>query len=407
MRAVTIALATFFTVVQFYTSLARLSPTPPVGYVFASRSVAIGLVALLVLAAAVPLGRLVVERAPPARASTTLLGYWIGSAALSSALGIYPAAGFAVVGVMLLTGCFHIALVHFYPRAGVAAAVVATFLGVGLFSSVAALAMTVTRRPALLWALNHGRAAGFFVTANQFAAFLIVFIFIGIGTAGAATGLLRRLGAASTAVGTIALLGTVSVAGILGALCGGIFYCVALRARRAGVALALVAAVGGGALFFGPAVRHNAGESLDRIPIWRSGVRVAELFPLTGVGPMAYYKVYPVVRAPNGDLPGTFGALHPHDVYLSLAGETGLVGLAATAAGWLRFGHAFRSGVRGLGPRDRAFAMALAAGLVAVLVHGLFDTVGVVETAFVWIPCTALALAAAASGLPTAERVAA
>jgi O-antigen ligase len=122
---------------------------------------------------------------------------------------------------------------------------------------------------------------------------------------------------------------------------------------------------------------------------------------------MAYYKVYPAVRAPNGDLPGTFGALHPHDVYLSLAGETGLVGLAATAAGWVRFGHAFRAGVRALGPRDRAFAMALAAGLVAVLVHGLFDTVGVVETAFVWIPCTGLALAAAASGLPSGERVAA
>jgi len=35
-----------------------------------------------------------------------------------------------------------------------------------------------------------------------------------------------------------------------------------------------------------------------------------------------------------------------------------------------------------------------------VLVQGIFDTVGVVEMSFVWIPYTGLALAAARIGFP-------
>jgi hypothetical protein len=45
----------------------------------------------------------------------------------------------------------------------------------------------------------------------------------------------------------------------------------------------------------------------------------------------------------------------------------------------------------------------VAAGLVAVLVQGLFDTIGVVEMAFVWIPYTGLALAAVAAPAPERE----
>jgi O-antigen ligase len=399
-RALAPALAAFFTIVQFYTSLASLSPTPPVGYVFASWGDAALLVALLVLSGIVLLAGLVRERAAPTPASAAILGAWIGASALASALGLYPGAGFQVVGVMLLAGIFHLAVVRFYGRPGVARTLLDAYLWTGLIASLAALAMFVTRRPGALWALNHGRAAGVFVTANQLAAFAVAFLFVALGAALGGSGPVRWLGAAGAAAGAAALVATVSLAGLLGAAVAGAFYCLALGARRAALGLACAVALGAAVTLLRPAAGHNPAESFDRLRIWQAGIRVVELFPLTGVGPMAYFKVYPAVRPPNGDLPGTFGALHPHDVYLSLTGETGLVGLAAAAFGWLRFSRAFRAGVRTLDPRGRRFAFGVAAALVAVLVQGFFDTVGVVEVAFVWIPFAGLALAAAASGLP-------
>jgi len=109
---------------------------------------------------------------------------------------------------------------------------------------------------------------------------------------------------------------------------------------------------------------------------------------------MTYWRVYPSIRPPNGADPGSFGALHPHDVYLSLAGETGLVGLLAFAAGAFAFGRAIARVGAGR-PAAARLPLAICAGLLATLVQGFFDTVGVVQMTFVWIPFTALALATA------------
>jgi O-antigen ligase len=95
--------------------------------------------------------------------------------------------------------------------------------------------------------------------------------------------------------------------------------------------------------------------------------------------------------------------LHPHDAYLSLAGETGIVGLIAAGYGWWRIGAAIREALRRRMPRERMLAIGVCAGLCAALVQGIFDTVGIVQMCFVWIPYTALALAAAEHGLPLAD----
>jgi O-antigen ligase len=393
-RIVGAALATFFVTVQFYTSLAPLSPTPPVGYVFTSRAGAAALVGILAVAAAVVAVALVRERAPLPGPSRALLGAWLGSALLSSLLGLDPLAGLQVVGMMLLAATFHVGLVRYFQAPGVARTVLGAYLAAGLAAALAALVMVATRVPAPLWALNHGRAAGVFVTANQCAAFLIGFVFVALGVALAERGTMRLLGAVATAAGAAALAATESQAGWIGAAAAGIFLSLGLGARRLAAVFALaIVAVGLGAAWR-PTAGHNPAEAFDRLRIWRAGLRVAELFPLTGVGPMAYWRVYPVVRPPNGDPPGTFGALHPHDVYLSLAGETGLVGLAALGFGWARIAAAVRAGMRRAEPRARRFALGVSAALVAVLVQGLFDTVGVVAMTFVWIPYAALALAA-------------
>ena len=81
----------------------------------------------------------------------------------------------------------------------------------------------------------------------------------------------------------------------------------------------------------------------------------------------------------------------------------GLLGLVGLAVGWWAFAREVRRrlAVSGADPR---LALAVCAGLVATLIQGIFDTIGIVQMAFVWIPYTALALAAAGSVLPPEER---
>jgi len=392
------ALAAFFVVVQFYTSLAALSPTPPVGYVFATPAVAAGLVAVLVLAALVCLASLWRDRAWPGGASRRLLAAWILSAALSGLFGFDPISSAQVVGIMLVTGIFHVALVRYFDEPGTAAAVVGAYLAAGVVATVAALLMVVTRLPASLWSLNHGRAAGFFVTANQLAAYLIAFIFVALGAALAWRGALRWVASGAAVLALAALALTVSVAGWLGAAVAATYLAFALGAKRLGAALVACAVIAALAIALRSPAGHNPADVFDRLRIWRSGIRVAELFPLWGVGPMAYWRVYPQIRPPNADAPGTFGALHPHDAYLSLAGETGAVGLTAFGYGSWCFVRAMRAALRVASPSRRRLALGTCAALIAVLVQGVFDTIGIVEMAFVWIPYTALALAAAGTG---------
>ncbi|GAC1561954.1 MAG: hypothetical protein NVS3B17_14990 [Vulcanimicrobiaceae bacterium] len=386
------ALATFFVVVQFYTSLASLAPTPPVGYVFASPLAAGGLVAALVLAAAASLVRLVRDRARPDPASAALLAAWLGSATLSSALGLDPFAGLQVVAMMAMCAIVHVALERYLREDRVRSLVLGAYLGTGTLATLAALGMFLLRRPAALWVFNNGRAAGVFVTANQFAAYLIALLFVAFGVALGRSGWLRRLGWLTVALAAVGLVTTVSQAGWLGAAAGAAFFAIAAGARRAAIGIGCAAAILALVIVARPVARHDPAEAFDRVRIWTSGARVVQLFPLTGVGPMAYWRVYPAVAPPNADRPGTFGALHPHDVYLSLAGETGAVGMAAFGYGWWRFARTFRARLRASGPRERQLGLGIAAALVAVLVHGFFDTVGIVEMTFVWIPFTALAL---------------
>jgi O-antigen ligase len=399
-RAVPFALAAFFAVVQFYTSFAPLSPTPPVGYVFASRLGAAALVAALFVAAAF-LGWTVVRGVGPARDSVRMLAAWIGAAALASLFGFDPLSGFEVVAVMLVAALFHLALRRAYPEPAAGRAVVLTYLAVGVPAIGGALAMQALRTPAPLYALNHGRAAGFFVTANQFAAYLDAYAFVALGVALAARDRrLRAFAGGSALLAFVALGLTFSRSGWVGALAAGLFLAAQLRARAVLAALGVLCVAAAAIVALRPFARHDPADAFNRLATLEAGVRAAVLFPLTGAGPMAYWRVYPSLRLPNGAPPGTFGALHPHDAYLSWAGETGLVGVVALGVGWLVFVRAMRGALANAPAASRRFALGVAAGLVAVLVQGVFDTIGVVQVTFVWIPLTALALAGATNGLP-------
>ena len=395
------ALAAFFAGVQFYTSLAALSPTPPVGYVFLNRAGAAVLVAILILAALVALVELVRSHVVVPQSSRTILIAWVGTALVASLFGFDPRSGLEVVALMCVAAIFHVALVSFYREAPVARWLLTAYLGSGIFVSLAGLGMLAAHRPAALYALNHGRAASFFVTANQFATYLLLMGFTAVGVGLVARDrALRGIAWAAAGAAALALLATLSRSGWIGAAAGAIFLLMLLRQQRAAL-LATAALVAAAILFAAiPVARHDPADTFNRVASLGAGARAALLFPLTGVGPMAYWRVYPSIRPPGGAEPGSFGALHPHDVYLSLAGETGLLGLVALALGWVTFARALVRSTRRPGA-DPRLALAICAGLVATLFQGIFDTVGIVQMTFVWIPYTAVALAAAdAGGLP-------
>lgn len=394
--AVAIPLAVFFVVVQFYTSLQALSPTPQVGFSFAGRAGAAVLVTLLALSSLACAAALLRERALWAPSpSRTILTAWIGAALLGSVFGIDPLSGVQVVATMLLGAFFHLALVRYYRRAPVARMLLVAYFAVGAAAAAAGIAMALAHVPAGLYAVTQGRAAGFFVTSNEFGEYLDIFVFVALGALlGSRDPLVRGLAAAGALLGAVALVLTFSREALAGAGAAAVFFAFASGRRRAGFGVLAVAALAAAVLVFRPFPHHDPSDTFSRLRTVQSGLRVASLFPLTGVGPVAYWRVYPAVRPVNGAEPGTFAALHPHDIYVSLAGELGVAGLAAAVFGWFRFAADVRLRLaRGPGGQ-RSLAIGVCAGLIALAVSGLTDTIGVVQMTFVWIPYSALALAA-------------
>lgn len=404
---IAVALAVYFVGVQFYASLAALSPTPPVGFAFLGRAgagVLMGALALSALACAAALAR---ERAlREASPSRTILAAWIGAVLVSALFGLDPLSGVQVVATMLLGAFFHLALVRLFHRPGVAATLLISYLSAGLIATALGIAMVLLHVPAGLYAGTHGRAAGLFLNANQFAEFLDLFVFVALGVAaGAREPLPRVLGWSGVALGSCALVLTFSREALAGAAAGAMFFAFARGRSRIALALGAGTALAAVLLLLRPFPHHDPSDSFSRLRTIESGVRVASLFPLTGVGPVSYWRVYPAIRTVNGAEPGTFGALHPHDVYVSLAGELGLVGLAAAAYGWVRFTRVVRRRLPLAAAPQRALALGVCAAFVALAVSGVLDTVGVVQMTFVWIPYTALALGALAEpGSALADR---
>jgi O-antigen ligase len=267
----------------------------------------------------------------------------------------------------------------------------------GCAAALLALAFVVARTPADLYADNHGRAVGSFLNPNEFAEYLLAYLGAAAGIAMVRRGTaLGRFAVVCIVVGTVALALTFSRWGLVAAACGVAAYAVAMRPRQglwlAGGALAAVLAVN--SVF--PWTHHEPQDTGARAVAWRAGFATWAHFPLTGVGPLAFERLYAVMRAPDAPGAQTPIAFDPHDLPLSILAETGSVGFVAFA---VTVG-AFLRGLPRLAasaPRDhRTLAFAIYAGLVAVAVHMLLNSVSI---AFgIIIQFSALALAAARWG---------
>ena len=129
-----------------------------------------------------------------------------------------------------------------------------------------------------------------------------------------------------------------------------------------------------GALIDAPDVRgvgiNDANYALiERLAHWQAAVNMIEAQPWTGVGFSNYQPVYEQYRLLNW--PAPLG--HAHNIYLNIAAETGLPGLAAYAVLWIAIFALTLRAIRDRRGVDRALALGLLGAWVHLSVHHLFD----------------------------------
>lgn len=320
----------------------------------------------------------------------------LGAALLSAAIGFDPPAGLACAGIFALGIVWHLGILRYYADPIVARAMYWSHVVTCGAASMAAIVMVVIREPAAQYAIAHGRAVGTFVLPGELAGYLVVLLPICYGIVAASRApSLRVCAALALVVGLGAMALTYSRAGWVGLGAAAAFVAVTrARDKRMGAIVAAVlvcAAIAAVLLAFD--VAHNPSEDFTRLPIWRAAVSIAVRFPLTGVGPFAFERLYALVRAPDADAT----AYHAHSVYLTFLTETGVLGTAAACWLWWRFVSELRRRLASASPRAATLATAITAGLVGTLVQGLIDTVTVVVFGL-WLPTMALALASARDG---------
>ncbi len=383
---------TYFVVPLFPPFITLTAVTIP-GVSLVPRSFAVALLALMACVA-VYAGALLLRR-PVERPRTLIpLLLWLGAALVSALLGFDPAGGMLFIGIFGLGVVWHLALLRYYTYPGVSRAIFFSYLISGAAASFAAVVMVIARVPADQYTIGHGRAIGTFILPGELAGYLIVFLPIAFAVGRVARSrALRTLAWIALALGAAAFILTFSRAGWMGLAAAIAFFAFARGTVRRRYA-ALIVLCGLAAVLVVFNVHHDPAENYTRLSIWQAGVEIVRRFPLTGVGPFDFARIYPLVRLPDGDLT----AFHAHSFLLTIFAEMGIAGVAAVLAAWWRFGVALRDRVRCANARNATIALAVAAGLAGTWVQGLIDTVSVVIFGL-WLPSMALALAAAEYGL--------
>jgi O-antigen ligase len=313
-----------------------------------------------------------------------------GAGVLAGLLGFDPRAGVVFTFIGGLGIVWHCAIVRFYADRYAAATLLAAYLISGGIASAVAIAMVAARAPVVQYALQHGRATGTFILPGELAGYLIVLVPISYAVARVASLQWLRVAAwTSVALGLSALVLTYSRAGLMG-FAAAIAFLVAVRTRHGARGAAIVICAGIIAVLVLFNAHHDPSEDYTRISIWQAALQIIDRFPLTGVGPFNFSRLYAVVRAPDAD-PTAF---HAHSLYLTFFAEFGLIGVAAIVWLFWRFIAEMRRRLASASASQAFLALSVVAGLVGVAVQGLIDTVSVVIFGL-WMPSLALALAAA------------
>lgn len=388
-RPIAWVIAALFALLPLYPSFIILTGVTPPGVALLSKPASVALFAISA-AGALFLGWTLLR--PPREVPPTVLPLlvWLGASLLAAALGFNPAAGAIFLLIFGLGLLWHMAIVRYYEPANAAEPIFWSITVSCAVACAAAVAMSLLRLPPALYAIGHGRAIGSFVLPGELAGYLIVMLplLFALGRV-ARSRSLRTAAWISLCAGIAAFILTFSRAGWVGLAAAIAFYAAwSGGVRRRYAPLIVLAGVCAVVALFN--VHHNPAENYTRLSIWQAGLEMARRFPLTGVGPFDFARIYPLVRLPGGD-PQAF---HAHNLLLTIFAETGIAGACAMLWAWWRFTTVLRERVAGASPANAAIALAVAAGLAGTWVQGLIDTVTVVIFGL-WLPAMALALAAA------------
>lgn len=375
-RAVVTAIAFMYATIPLDGAFAVLDPLRPPFAPLLPPPAALAFAAAMLAAAAV-CGWGLLRRPPPLRIALAQLG--AGSAIVPAALlGFDPPTGLALALVVLALGVPGAALYRYSALPGVTRAILVVTLASAAVSAALALAMLATRSPAAIYAYNNGRAIGTFLNPNELAAYLLVLLGLAAGAAFCASGAAVRAAAALTlALGGVAFATTYSRWGFASALAGGALFALWQGGRRAWIGVGILAIVAA-LLVAGPGrAFHNPRDDASRIVAWATGARTFLAFPLTGVGPLAFPRTYDVFRPPEAPGVSAPVAFDPHNLPLAYLSESGLVGFCALLFSWSVYGREILRELRAAGARRRTFVYAAAAGLIALDVHVLANTVSI------------------------------
>ncbi len=372
-RLQAVASAIAFASIPFFPSFITFTNVAFPGISILPLPAAIALLGAMLVLAAIAIPAIALPpRVRPSLLTPILI--WFAACVVSLAFGLNLRDGSIFIAIFALTILWHAHIVRYYEHPGIARTIWWSYLISGTLASAAAVAMVLTRHPAQLYSIANGRAVGTFVLPGELAGYLLFFIPIAYALARVAEGpALRAAAGIACGSGAVALILSFSRTG-WGGLAAGIGFLVAVRSRRGGL-------VRGGAIVTAAVVivlllfnqHHNPSENYTRLSIWQAALGAIDRFPLTGVGPFGFSKIYPFVRVPGGDAT----AFHAHSLYLTFFAELGIIGLLAFLWTMLNFARQLRERLHGAEPAASLLSLAVAAGVVGALVQGLIDTVSV------------------------------
>lgn len=136
--------------------------------------------------------------------------------------------------------------------------------------------------------------------------------------------------------------------------------------------------------------QEGTGTGFFRVSVWQSAAEMIRDHPVFGVGLDNFLYEYPKYIKPDAWREPNLS--HPHNIILDFWTRLGIPGLIAL--GWMVVAF-FRAGWKTLTPalslngeraRNRALVIALMAGMVATIAHGMIDAAYFfVDLAFVWM----------------------
>src|SRR5665213_706424 len=364
----TASLAAAFFLFPLYPGFIGLTGAPVPGISLLPRALSLALFALVAAVAAYWCVLLFTTRGRPMPTLFPLAAL-PAAALLSALLGFDPRAGALFIAILVFGLIAHAAILRFAPLPRVLPAILGAYLVSGILAALLAIALVLVREPA---------------------GYLVLYVPVAFALTRAKALDLAPLAWTGVVLGALAFIMTFSRAGWVGMAAALAVFAILRRRDRGGVRIALaIGAVSSVVLVLIFNAHHDPSENFTRPAIWAAALRMAALFPFSGTGPFEFARLYGPFRTPGGELL----AFHAHSVLLTIAAETGIVGVVALLFGWSRFVTALRARLRPSAPHA-VVATGIAAGLIGTWVQGLIDTVSIVLFGL-WLPFMALALVCA------------